>query len=95
MYKEKIDYLDSLVCRDIRFPMAILVVMLHIPKLPILDKIDNTTSISTFSGLSIYIFLRELIGWIGSIAVPAFFIISGYFFFSSEWTIKTYFSKLQ
>lgn len=95
MYKEKIDYLDSLVCRDIRFPMAILVVMLHIPKLPILDKIDNTTSISTFSGLSIYIFLRELIGWIGSIAVPAFFIISGYFFFSSEWTIKTYFSKLR
>lgn len=95
MYNEKIDCLDSLVCRDIRFPMAVLVVLLHIPKLPILENINESAYIPTFSGLSVYIFIRDIIGWIGSIAVPVFFIISGYFFFSSAWTIKIYISKLK
>lgn len=75
--------------------MAILVVLLHIPQLPILDRVNDTTSIPILSGLSIYMLVRNIANLIGSIAVPVFFIISGYFFFTSSWSIKTYFSKLR
>ena len=85
--------LDSITCRDLRFPMTILVVFLHIPKFPALESRIDYSYIE--GGLYIYTIIRNIVGWLGSIAVPIFFVISGYYFYNHSWNLKTYLSKLK
>ena len=67
---------ESTLIESMRFPLMVLVVFIHtIPEIKI-QLPEN------FSGSAIYIFVSESISHvIGRIAVPCFFIFSGYFFF--------------
>lgn len=83
--------IQSEVISLMRFPLIVLVVFIHV--LPeVCLKID-----SLGSGSSYYLFFSELLSHsIGRIAVPAFFVISGYFFFfkMKEWSGEYYESQL-
>ncbi len=67
---------QSVLLEAIRFPLIYIVLVIHVlpPNLKPLDF--------TFSDKSVYLFISEMISHnYGRIAVPCFFIISGYFFF--------------
>lgn len=76
--------IDSYVCDFLRFPLTVMVVFLHLPALE--------TNIQGGGN-----FIKEIIGWVGGIAVPVFFIISGYYFFyhAETFTLSVYKSKLE
>ena len=73
--------LDSKVCRNLQLPLAIMVVFLHSFGLPSdvdIAGIDYTS----LTGLDFYNLIRVICSRLRSnCAVPAFFIISGYYFF--------------
>lgn len=73
--------LDSKVCRNLQLPLAIMVVFLHSFGLPSdvdIAGIDYTS----LTGLDFYNLIRVICSrLLSNCAVPAFFIISGYYFF--------------
>ncbi|TDS13792.1 acyltransferase family protein [Sphingobacterium paludis] len=76
----------------LRFPLMFLVIFVHM--LPY----EQRAIPPVFGGESVYIFVSELISHhIGRIAVPFFFVFSGYFFFSKidNWTANLYFTQLK
>ena len=74
-----------------RFPLIVLVVYIHV-----LPPICREVELS-LSGENLYVFFSEWLSHsIGRIAVPAFFVFSGYFFFHrmKEWGAKFYKTQL-
>lgn len=66
----------------LRFPLIILVVFIHVPRLP--------------GGGEIYSYVTTLLSVkVASIAVPCFFLISGLLFFDTSFNFKKYILKLR
>lgn len=79
----------------LRFPLAILVVYLHIDAMPLIKVLD----FDWFSGdgSSLYYVISILIVKIASLAVPCFFVMSGYLLFHNIETLSfdIYISKIR
>ena len=79
----------------VRFPMAFLVVMIHGYFSKVVINGGNTEM--DFSNLIVFPKVTFLVGTIASVAVPVFYVLSGFLFFYkvSEFNKTCYFSKLQ
>lgn len=89
--------LSSKLIDFIRFPLAVLVVFLH-ATLPLEDYDYFSIGWSTINGSDIYTIAYLSIGYIITrIAVPSFFLVSGYLFFTklSKWDWHTYSTKIK
>ena len=77
----------------LRFPLAVLVIFIHMN--PVADIQSVGYLILNLS--SWYDIITTLVGTIASIAVPCFFMFSGYLFFNKlkEWNKTVYFSKVK
>lgn len=81
---------QSEVIDAMRFPLIVLVLYMHIVPL------DPFPVEIGFSGINVYNFLAELVSHnIGRLAVPSFFLISGYFYFRNmdSWNTNFYISQ--
>jgi surface polysaccharide O-acyltransferase-like enzyme len=78
----------------VRFPMAFLVVMIHGYFSTVI--VNGGKTVIDFSNYDVFRKITLLIGEIASVAVPVFYILSGFLFFYkiSEFNKKCYFSKL-
>lgn len=79
----------------LRFPMAVMVVYIH--NFTLFD-IPYTIDWYHFDGMSIYNLIRVYVSLVLThIAVPAFFLISGFLLFKGleEWNWKVYYGKLR
>lgn len=87
-----LDQRQSEVIAFLRFPLIVLVVFVHM--LPFQQQPIS----SEFTIQNAYVVISELISHhIGRIAVPSFFLFSGYFFFLkiSSWNMKVYMDRLK
>ncbi len=85
-----LDQRQSEVIDFLRFPLIVLVVYVHM--LPF----QQQTITTAFTVQNSYVFISELISHhIGRIAVPSFFLFSGYFFFLkiTSWSSSIYFNS--
>lgn len=72
---------DSVVCRDLRLPLAVMVVFIHSFGYPADVVIPDITG-GNLSNIDIYNLIRVLFSRVLThISVPCFFVISGYYFF--------------
>lgn len=92
MLKDNLGRRQSEVIEAMRFPLIVLVVFIHmIPERLIPIEIN-------YSGMNMYYITSEIFSHIiGRIAVPCFFLFSGYFFFHKleNWNLSFYYSQLQ
>lgn len=83
---------QSVVIETMRLPLILLVLFIHVLP-PDLKQIEHS-----FSGMNIYRFISEMISHnVGRIAVPCFFVFSGYFFFlkMKRWDFAFYREQLK
>ena len=86
--------LQSKTIEWLRFPLAVLVVFIHMFPIVNIQNIDYLN----FNLNNFYDIIRTLISHtLGIIAVPSFFMFSGYFFFNKvkEWNRNVYFTKIK
>ncbi|SNU03305.1 Acyltransferase family protein [Prevotellaceae bacterium MN60] len=84
---------DSLVINWLRFPMAVLIVFMHTPFLfTVCEGVE--LGLLEESAVTIHAVIAQIIA---QIAVPLFFLISGYLFFQNleDWENHTYLHKLK
>ena len=89
MSKQSLSQYD--IIRQLRFPMIVLVTFAHS-----YGRVDDSYSL-LFSDFNTYEFLKLLVSQtLVKVAVPVFFIISGYLFFAnvSEWNLTVYKQKM-
>jgi len=92
MVDQEVKIQQSEAVEILRFPLMLLVIFVHM--LPY----EQRTIPSVLSGESVYIYVSELISHhVGRIAVPLFFVFSGYFFFNKieAWTASIYLTQLR
>lgn len=92
------DKATSITIDNIRFPLAVLVVFIHSFGLPGVMTLDiDAMQSAPLNHINIYNYIRILFSdTLPRLAVPAFFVISGYyFFFKSTWNRSTYTKKLR
>lgn len=83
---------DSEIIKDIRFPLTFIVVMQHC-----MGSVYYDFEWTNLSGSDIYNIIKILLsGSFAAIAVPAFFLISGFLFFNKieHFDLNVYKSKL-
>lgn len=93
MLKNELEIRQSELIEALRFPLIVLVVFIHVLPERIVVPIPMN-----FSGMNIYDGFSETISHIiGRIAVPCFFLFSGYFFFRKldSWDFSFYYSQLK
>ena len=81
--------LDSRILDALRFPLAVMVLVIH----SFISKDYHLPDYTSLSGMDICVALQILFSHvISAVAVPAFFMMSGYFFFYKEerFNITTY-----
>lgn len=92
MLKDDLEKRQSELIEAMRFPLIVLVVFIHVlPEILVPIKMNG-------SEMNIYHIISESVSHvIGRIAVPCFFLFSGYFFFhkSVKWNLDFYHSQLQ
>lgn len=79
----------------LRFPLAVMVVYLHIDAMPSIKVLEfNWCNIN---GSSLYYFITVLVFKIAALAVPCFFVMSGYLLFVNieKLSISVYISKIK
>src|SRR5574344_205911 len=93
------DKVQSEVLDWLRFPLIILVVFVHCPGMPDLSSNDVlNVQLQCLSQMDVYNYVRICLSYVlSSIAVPTFFLISGYYFFYGieDWNIHVYKEKLR
>ena len=92
------DRLNSIVCNIIRFPLAFMVVALHSFGSPSLVAPPYEWNWNMLNDIYIYDIVRIFISFVVThVAVPLFYIISGYYFFykMKEWNTSIYITKMK
>ena len=92
--KEKTSSLTSDTISALRFPLALGVVFIHFNILSDKLSVRGAGDTGQFPDWLVCM-VRLLTSVIPTIAVPLFFIISGYLFFRSGLTVRTYTGKLR
>lgn len=89
------DFIQSKTIDEIRFPLAIAVVFIHI-NVTTIPPLEAEFAIWSTDGICnlIYIVMAHIIT---HVAVPLFFVISGYLFFLNftRWNVSTYLKKIK
>lgn len=91
-----IDVLQSRVIDGLRFPLAVAIIFIHSFGEPEVNVSDINWS--SITGMDVYNLLRILFSHVIShLAVPSFFLISGYLFFFNlkQWNKSVYLSKIR
>ena len=99
VFRNEEERVQSEVLDWIRFPLIVMVVFIHCVGYPPLSGTDFLNmQISHLSLTDVYLLTRlEFSFVLSEIAVPAFFVISGYFFFyhTDEWNRQSYVEKIK
>lgn len=89
LYKTKVSDTISLM----RFPLAVLVVIIHVSSISGAYQLEQS---SLSQNYPCFYCLSNCLKFLTNAAVPLFFVISGYLFFlDKDWSLSTYFSQLK